>query len=184
MLKCELLRFEFVCVLTLVSDVKAPPQQIVQQILSIAPILREQEQRQLSQPQGQPDRSDNATPRPPPTQRQPPPPPQQQQNTSLVDLDPHRPQGSNTAQPDPIAGNPLHPTSNPKQIPGSAPTAQVPLTGNSRASGGLMDDDRHLNQQMGNMSLHQPLTPSGQSKPLQRTDTETSETDVFVDAES
>lgn len=61
---------------------------------------------------------------------------------------------------------------------------QTPYAGNSSTSGALMDDDRHLNQQMGNMSLHQPLTPSGQSKPLARTDTETSETEVFVDAQS
>lgn len=159
--------------LTTCSDVKAPPQQVVQQIMSIAPILPEQEQRKLSQNSGQPDRSDNATAKP---TQQPRQQPQQPQNSSLIDLDTHNTANTRTTQQDPIAGNPLHPTSNPKQIPVGQTTTQS-------SAGGLMDDDHHLNKQMGNMSLHQPLTPSGQSKPLQRTDTETSETEVFVDAE-
>jgi hypothetical protein len=47
-----------------------------------------------------------------------------------------------------------------------------------------MDNDNDasgMNDQMKNMHLQQPMTPST-VKPLQRTDTETSEVDEFVDA--
>ena len=55
----------------------------------------------------------------------------------------------------------------------------------------LMDDDRHINamnDKMGNMNLMGPMqTPgnpsTGKYRPLERTDTETSEVDSFFDAE-
>jgi len=48
-----------------------------------------------------------------------------------------------------------------------------------------MDDDNHLNDKMGNMSMQQPLNPTSQEsgRPIKRLDTETSDTDIFVDAE-
>jgi len=108
---------------------------------------------------------------------------------SLIDLD-SRP--TNAAPPrtiptytnaDPIAGNPFHPTSNPKNIapiydniPASAPTSNVPYSSN------FMDDDRHLSNRMAGMSMHEPLRPRGNA-PLRRTDTQTSDVDTFVDAE-
>lgn len=55
----------------------------------------------------------------------------------------------------------------------------------------LMDDDHHvnaMNDQMGHMRLMEPTkTPAkavpGKDKPLERTDTQTSEIDAFFDAE-
>lgn len=55
----------------------------------------------------------------------------------------------------------------------------------------LMDDDRHINamnNQMGKMKLMAPTqtpatTSTGNGKPLERTDTQTSEVDAFFDAE-
>lgn len=47
-----------------------------------------------------------------------------------------------------------------------------------------MDNDNAtsgMNDQMKNMRLQQPMTPSG-GEPLQRADTETSEVEDFVDA--
>ncbi|KAK5091394.1 Oxysterol-binding protein OBPa [Lithohypha guttulata] len=166
-------------------DVRAPPEQIVQQILSIAPILPGQQQQAISQKQSR------APPAPerhaPPPQAQPQPQPQSHA-TSLIDLD-SRPYDTVRSQPapsraEPIAGNPMHPTSNPKQIPGTEPTAQAPFAGNPPRGGSLMDhDDGPLSSRMEGMSLHQPLAPSAQSRPIQRTDSKTSETDVFVDAQ-
>ena len=51
---------------------------------------------------------------------------------------------------------------------------------------GLMDDDQHdemMNDKLKDLKLHEPITPS-QQKPLQRTDTDTSEMDAFFDAET
>jgi hypothetical protein len=62
----------------------------------------------------------------------------------------------------------MHPTSNP----------QAP-------SGNLMDSDHGLssmNDQMKDMRLQQPMTPSV-GKTLKRTDTDTSEVEEFVDAQ-
>lgn len=87
---------------------------------------------------------------------------------------------SGASKPD-ISGNPLHPTSNPKQVPNQYGGPTPAPSSNAPRGGSLMDDDRQMNSQMGNMSLHQPLTPAGQ--PIKRTDTETSDTDVFVDAQ-
>jgi hypothetical protein len=51
---------------------------------------------------------------------------------------------------------------------------------------GLMDDDQHdemMNDKLKDLKLHEPITPSEQ-KPLQRTDTGTSDVDAFFDAET
>ena len=76
---------------------------------------------------------------------------------------------SSTAPPE---GNAMHPTSHPQ-------TSQ-------QKTANLMDDDgdvSHMNNQMSKMNMHEAMVPDGK-KPLKRTDTETSEPDVFVDAES
>lgn len=79
----------------------------------------------------------------------------------------------------------------------SAPNAKA-VTANQNISSqhrtrsvSLMDDDQHINamnDKMGNMNLMGPMqTPgnpsTGTPRPLERTDTETSEVDSFFDAE-
>lgn len=74
--------------------------------------------------------------------------------------------------------------------PDSRPPSAPPQTNHvqqtqASVNTGLMDDDQHvemMNDKMKDMKMHEPLTPSGQ-KPLTRTDTDTSETDAFFDAE-
>ncbi|KAK5047784.1 hypothetical protein LTR84_006449 [Exophiala bonariae] len=88
---------------------------------------------------------------------------------------------------EPIAGNPLHPTSHPQQTPVHQSTTLNAPTGNPpKVATNLMDDDdrqmSEMNNGVSNMSLHQPMVPQGRD-PLKRTDTETSDVDVFVDAE-
>ena len=64
------------------------------------------------------------------------------------------------------------------------PTSNPPSTQHKTSH--LMDDDgdvSHMNNQMSKMNIHEAMVPDGK-KPLQRIDTETSEADVFVDAES
>lgn len=186
--------------LTLDSDVRAPPEQIKQQILAIAPILPGQKTSSNNQENVAPAHApaptaasrapDMRMPTQGPSVMDAPRTAQPSAHTgSLIDLD-SRP--TNAAPPrtiptytnaDPIAGNPFHPTSNPKNIapiyngiPSSTPTSNVPYSSN------LMDDDRHLSNRMAGMSMHEPLRPRGNG-PLRRTDTETSELDTFVDAE-
>lgn len=84
-------------------------------------------------------------------------------------------------RPDPIAGNLMHPTSNPKQNPIAYDSAITAPIGNAPKSSNLLDD-HDLDNKMAGMSMQAPLTPKGPA-PIKRTDTETSETDVFVDAE-
>lgn len=48
-----------------------------------------------------------------------------------------------------------------------------------------MDDDgdiTHVNSQMSKLKMHEAMVPEGR-EPLERADTETSDVDVFVDAE-
>lgn len=162
--------------LTYGSDPRAPPQQIVEQILAIAPILPGQNNKPKEQVA---DKKSNAAP--PPAKPQPQ---AQHAPDNLIDFN-SRP--SSTAppenRPDPLAGNPLHPTSNPKQIPPihEATTITAP-GGNASRGGNFLDDDRHLNDKMASMSMQQPLQPSS-GRPIRRTDTETSELDEFVDAQ-
>lgn len=167
------------------SDARAPPQKIVEQVLAIAPILpgqknvqKQQEQKsapkQQEQVRTQPPRISNAQPQP--RAHEPP--------ANLIDLD-SRPSSVAPSEnaSNPIAGNPLHPTSNPKQIaPVHESTTVAAPVGNQQRSGNLMDDDHHLNDKMANMSMQQPLRPS-ERRPIKRTDTETSDLDEFVDAE-
>jgi hypothetical protein len=111
----------------------------------------------------------------------------------LIDLD-SRPSSTVPPEPKPAAqahnqdavshNNVLHPTSNPKQIPVHQSTAiQAPVQ-NAPKQGNLLDfdDDVHsTTNKMSNLNMsHQVM----QSRPLVvRTDTETSEAEVFVDAE-
>ncbi|RVX71997.1 hypothetical protein B0A52_04595 [Exophiala mesophila] len=149
------------------------PKKVIDQILSIAPILPGQGAPQTvsSKAQAQPSAPSNAN---------------TSHGGSLIDFE-SRP--SSTAPPEapeksnPIAGNPLHPTSDPQPTIGQQNNA--PRDVNS-SSTNLMDDEddmTHLSNQTSSMNLQQPLVPSGQA-PLKRADTETSDVDVFVDAES
>ena len=121
-----------------------------------------------------------------PTQPQQAPTYQEQPHSaSLIDLD-SRP--SSTVQPpaprsnpDPIAGNPLHPTSNPRNPVAQSSVTTAPV-GNPPKAGNLMDDHDDMNAKMASMSMHTALTPKS-APPITRNDTETSEVDVFVDAE-
>lgn len=45
------------------------------------------------------------------------------------------------------------------------------------------DDDGGLNEKMSGMKMQEAMVPQGGSRPLKRADTDTSEVDVFVDAE-
>lgn len=208
------------------SDRNAKPDQIVQQILSIAPILPGQKAGQQTTSQQQSSKA--ATPSPAPQQapassressvparemptpspaptRAPAPAPApapatdassgntQSRNNSLIDFGgdahpqsaaitalhthPHSSSSHHRASANPIAGNPLHPTSDPKQLYSSS-------GGDQSRSGSLMDEDRHLNDRMAGMSMQQPLNPTSQAnaRPIKRTDTQTSEPEVFVDA--
>lgn len=88
---------------------------------------------------------------------------------------------------EPIAGNPLHPTSDPQPTPvHQSTTLNAPIGNPPKTTTNLMDDDERQLSEMNNgvssMSLHQPMVPQGRD-PLQRADTETSDVDVFVDAE-
>jgi hypothetical protein len=110
------------------------------------------------------------------------------QDDNLIDFD-SRPPSVAPPEPatkaEPIAGNPLHPTSNPQPTPVHQSTTLNAPIGNPPKTANLMDDDDHfsdMNNQVSNLSLQQPMVPQGRG-PLQRTDTETSDVDVFVDAE-
>lgn len=145
-------------------DPSLPPEKITKQILSIAPILPGQHSTNNvdAQPQN--------------------PPKQPQQNDNLIDFD------RSDSTTDPAKGNPLHPTSNPKLAPVHESPANAAPARNTPKSDNLIefDDDHHLNDRTSKLSMHEPLQPGGSTpgKPIQRTDTETSENDVFVDAES
>lgn len=173
-------------------DVHAKPQQIVQQILSIAPILPGQKADQRKAPQQQ-----SATAAAPASLKNAPSVHEQPQNDKLIDFS-TQPQSPNAAQPrstsssskqqvntDPKAGYPLHPTSDSKQAPIHEATATPAPPGNPPKQSSLMDDDQDFNDKMASMSMQQPLNPTsrGDGTPIKRLDTETSDTDVFVDAE-
>ncbi|KAJ9616559.1 Oxysterol-binding protein OBPa [Cladophialophora chaetospira] len=138
-------------------DPKASPKELVDKILSIAPIIpgqvaTEQDNKQQS-------RSNTAS--------QPPAPQLEHNNLqvsgNLIDFDSRPP---STAPPE-------HP-------PTQSKSNQPQPTHQRTAS--LMDDDDHLNAPMSKLNMHEAMKPEGQ-KPLKRTDTETSELEVFVDAE-
>ncbi|OAG40686.1 hypothetical protein AYO21_04984 [Fonsecaea monophora] len=141
-------------------DPKASPDELVEKILSIAPILP-----------GQIATSDQETRR-----------------HSLVQNE----HGSHQA------GGHLHASDNlidfDSRPPSTAPPEKHSTQGNSQSqhteqqkTANLMDDDHeemsHMNNQMSKMNMHEAMVPEGQ-KPLRRADTDTSEVDLFVDAES
>lgn len=136
---------------------RAPPQVIVDQILAIAPILPGQGQYNPSAPPG-PIRKQSH--------------PQAPLRNDLVQMEPHN-NVPPTQQLPSIAGNPLHPTSDPRQLQSN-----------------YVGEEPRLNDGMARMSIQQPLQPTNPSMtgipeyraPLKRADTDTNEVDVFVDA--
>jgi hypothetical protein len=107
---------------------------------------------------------------------------------NLIDFE-SRP--SSTVPPEPKAekqpqnnSNPMHPTSDPKTFPVHQSTVTPQPVGNPPKEANLLDLDDHndsgMNDKMSNLNMnHAPMAPN----PLKRTDTGTSEVDVFVDAE-
>ncbi|KEF56882.1 uncharacterized protein A1O9_07072 [Exophiala aquamarina CBS 119918] len=179
--------------------------ELVNRILSIAPILPGQKQKSASETQSkhpEPKTTNDGPAKAPapaiseakPGAPAPAPVPTHlsknaHQNDNLIDLD-SRPPSVAPPEPankvDPIAGNILHDTKDPKPTPLHQNTALNAPVGNAPKTANLMDDDDHLsgvNNQVSNLSLQQPMVPQGR-RPLQRMDTDTSEVDVFVDAES
>ncbi len=77
----------------------------------------------------------------------------------------------------------MHPTSDPQQTPIHQSTAINAPHGNPPKKANLMDDDHDLSHEMSQMKMHEAMVPQGPA-PIKRADTETSEVDVFVDAES
>ena len=153
------------------------PKKCIQQILAIAPILPESESGSLKAPHSTASNPRSSTSAEK-SSRHPP-------ADNLIDLD-SRPSSTNPEKQKAMQSpdsNPMHPTSNPQQLsatPVHQQTAiQQPL-GNAQKTGSLMDDHHDLNDKMSNLNMnHEPMRP----KALQRTDTETSEVDEFVDAQ-
>jgi hypothetical protein len=124
-----------------------------------------------------------------------PPPAAQAAPASLIDFDSRPP---STAPPEPKIdaqaqnkaaaehNNILHPTSDPQPTGAvhQSTATQAPAGNAKPGEGNLldMDDDVHqTTNEMSNLNMsHQAMQPRS---PLQRTDTGTSEVDVFVDAE-
>lgn len=135
------------------------PKELVNRILSIAPILPGQGELPDRHPHHHPQ--PNAESKPPADQTS------SHRNTThltdnLIDFD-SRP---------------------PSTAPPQTTTKSTQQTKKS-ASANLMDDDddiSHMNNTMSKMNMHEVMVPDGK-KPLERSDTETSEVDVFVDAE-
>ncbi|KIW70156.1 hypothetical protein, variant [Phialophora macrospora] len=140
-------------------DPKASPQELEEKILSIAPILPGQGALTDHEPKHQ---SQPATGTHPPAA---------QKNAgehlhasgNLIDFDSRPP---STAPPE----------SHSSQFQSNHQQSV------SRNNTNLMDDDEHLNNQISKLKMHEAMVPEGQ-KPLKRADTDTSEVDVFVDAE-
>ena len=81
----------------------------------------------------------------------------------------------------------MHPTSDPQQpVPLHQSTVTAQPVGNPPPKADLLDDEHDMpgmSAKMSNLNInHEAMVPDG--TPLKRTDTETSDTDVFVDAES
>ena len=143
-------------------DPRADPKQLVDQILSIAPILpgqgavkQQDDQQQKPQPAvGQPAKTAGHE--------------NLQASGNLIDFD-SRPNSTPQTKA-PGEGRSTQPTSIPQQT-------------SHHNTANLMDTDDHLSNPMSKLNMHETMVPEG-NKPLKRTDTETNEQDVFVDAES
>jgi len=154
------------------------PKELVDRILSIAPILPGQgsfDQREAVKPRrsaefSHPTSGGGHSQKP---ARAP---------ENLIDFDSKPPTTAPPAQRDPMAGNAMHTTSNLQQTPVHQSTTINAPSGNAPKSANLMDDDGGLNDQMSRLKTHEAMQPEGQ-KPLKRADTDTNEVDVFVDAE-
>jgi hypothetical protein len=131
----------------------------VEKILSIAPILPGQGA--LTEPDSQHHSHPATGSQPPAAQKKAGE--HLQASGNLIDFDSRPP---STAPPE---SHPSQPPSNHRQ--------SVPANNTN-----LMDDDEHLNNQISKLKMHEAMVPEGQ-QPLKRTDTDTSEVEVFVDAE-
>ncbi|KAK5197911.1 Oxysterol-binding protein OBPa [Exophiala xenobiotica] len=154
------------------------PKELVDRILSIAPILPGQ---------GSFDQQESGKPRQSAEINHPTSDGGQSQKPdrapeNLIDFDSKQPEPAPPAQRNSMAGNAMHPTSNPQQTPVHQSTTMNAPLGNAPKSANLMDDDGGLNDQMSRLKTHEAMQPEGQ-KPLKRADTDTNEVDVFVDAE-
>ncbi|KIW40537.1 hypothetical protein, variant [Exophiala oligosperma] len=110
-------------------------------------------------------------------------PSQANAHENLIDFDSRPSSNAPPVQKDSVAHNPMHPTSDPQQTPIHQSTSTNAPIGNPPKSANLMDDDGGLNEKMSGMKMQEAMVPQGGSKPLKRADTDTSEVDVFVDAE-
>ncbi|KIW19266.1 hypothetical protein PV08_03560 [Exophiala spinifera] len=156
------------------------PKELVDRILSIAPILPGQGSfgRRDSVRTARSTASNGPTSSGVPSHKDAP----NQGNTheNLIDFD---------SQPAPATTkkdsvSPENPRSDPQQAPVHQSTTINAPIGNTPKSSNLMDDDDGgLNEKMSGMKMQEAMVPQGSSKPLKRADTETSEVDVFVDAE-
>ena len=164
------------------------PRICTEQILAIAPILPGSgawSGQRLSQ--ATPAKAQADTPQPSSAQAAP---------ANLIDFDSRPP---STVPPEPKVdvqahnnaaiehNNILHPTSDPKQTGGpvhQASVTQAPIGNVKQSEGNLLDFDDDVQQttnKMSNLNMsHQAMQPRSA---LERTDTGTSEVDVFVDAE-
>lgn len=173
----------------LCSDAR-DPKKCIEQILAIAPILPGSgaQQGSVKQPNAATTPGKQATTTAPPVAST------HQATSNLIDLD-SRPSSTAPSEPNAAAQkqnksavdhhNALHPTSNPQQIqPVHQSTATTAPIGNPPKQGNLLDMDDDVQNTTNKMSdlnvSHQAMQPRS---PLLRTDTETSEADVFVDAE-
>ena len=107
---------------------------------------------------------------------------------NLIDLDSRPPSTAPpeaTGKNDSTARTSMHPTPHLLQAPLHQSTVVTAPIGNAPKPANLMDDDdglSRMNDQMAKMKMHEAMVPQG-ARPLRRADTETSEVDVFVDAE-
>lgn len=169
------------------SSDASDPKKCVEQIVAIAPILPGSGQGTVKAPNTTTSGKDSLTTANVSAAHQ--------ATANLIDLDSRPP---STAPPEPKVDvqaqnkaafehqNALHPTSNPQPSgPVHQSTAtQAPLGNAKPAEGNLLDFDDHVNQttdQMSSLNMsHQAMQPRS---PLARTNTGTSDVDVFVDAE-
>ncbi|EXJ87258.1 hypothetical protein A1O3_04217 [Capronia epimyces CBS 606.96] len=153
------------------------PKELEDKILSIAPILPGQGKYDAPDPLHHHHTAKAPAETPAQHQR---PQSDAQPTDNLIDFDP-KPATAKEG----VAGNSVYSTSNAQQSPVHQATTINAPAGNPPKTANLMDDDEdvsHMNTQMSKINMHETMVPHGQA-PLKRADTETSDVDVFVDAE-
>ncbi|EXJ83532.1 hypothetical protein A1O1_07155 [Capronia coronata CBS 617.96] len=167
------------------------PKELEEKILSIAPIVPGQGNpdrrgsKQYHQPQShpQPEPAKQKTSQPQATPSKP-----QQASDNLIDFDSKPPitvPPRAPSQPGTLPAYPILPPPNLNQAPVHESTTVKAPGGNAPQTANIMDDDEdmsNMRSQMSNLKMHQTMVPQGH-RPLKRADTETSDVDVFVDAE-